>query len=172
RERPVVFIFPGQGAQYVGMGAGLYESYPSFREQVDACCEQLKRHTGTDLREILYPSAATEQAAQHLEQTVNAQPALFILEYTAARLFESFGVRPRAMLGHSVGEYVAACLAGVLSLDDALMLVAKRGQLMQSLPPGRMLAVPLPEREVEPLLRDELSVSPARSPPPPSSAVS
>ncbi|MET0649250.1 MAG: condensation domain-containing protein, partial [Pyrinomonadaceae bacterium] len=165
RDRPVAFIFPGQGAQHVGMGAGLYESYPVFREQVDGCCELLKRHTGTDLREIIYPRGGRgEEAARLLEQTANAQPALFVIEYAAARLWGELGVRPQAMLGHSVGEYVAACLAGVFSLEDALMLVARRGQLVQSLPAGRMLAVHLPERELESLLGGGLCVAAVNGP--------
>jgi amino acid adenylation domain-containing protein len=160
RERPCVFVFPGQGSQYVNMGAGLYKSAPTFRRHVDECCELLKRYTGTDLRERLYPrSEDPDDAARWFDQTVNAQPALFVIEYALTQFLAELGVKPKAMLGHSVGEYVAACVAGVFSLETALLLVARRAELMQSLPAGRMLFVPLPEREIESLLNDELSLA-------------
>jgi amino acid adenylation domain-containing protein len=159
RQRPCVFAFPGQGAQYLNMGKGLYESAPTFRQHVDECCDLLKRYTGADLREILYPSTAATDDARRMDQTVNAQPALFAIEYALTRFWAELGVKPSAMLGHSVGEYVAACVAGVFSLEDALLLVARRAELMQSLPPGKMLVVPLPEREVELVLRAELSLA-------------
>jgi acyl transferase domain-containing protein len=159
RQRPCVFAFPGQGAQYVNMGAGLYESAPTFRKHVDECFELLKRYAGPDLREILYPATGETEDARRMDQTVNAQPALFAIEYALTRFWAELGVKPTAMLGHSVGEYVAACVAGVFSLEDALLLVARRAELMQSLPPGKMLVVPLPEREVEPVLRAGLSLA-------------
>ncbi|MCU1264985.1 MAG: Malonyl CoA-acyl carrier protein transacylase, partial [Acidobacteria bacterium] len=160
RERPCVFVFPGQGSQYVNMGAGLYESAPTFRRHVDEGCELLKRYTGTDLRERLYPSRGDpDDAARWFDQTVNAQPALFVIEYALTQFLAELGVKPKAMLGHSVGEYVAACVAGVFSLETALLLVARRAELMQSLPVGRMLFVPLPEREIESLLNEEISLA-------------
>ncbi|MBD0326436.1 MAG: acyltransferase domain-containing protein, partial [Pyrinomonadaceae bacterium] len=166
RERPVVFMFPGQGAQYVNMAADLYRDEPSFREQVDICSELLKPHLGLDLRSLLYPNNETTaaDAAQQLNQTVNAQPALFVIEYALARLWMSWGVRPSAMIGHSIGEYVAACLAGVFSLEDALGLVATRGRLMQSLPGGAMLSVTLSEKELKPLLNGKLSLAAINGP--------
>ncbi|MFL6262221.1 MAG: SDR family NAD(P)-dependent oxidoreductase [Thermoanaerobaculia bacterium] len=149
RSRPVDFLFPGQGAQYPGMSRELYETEPAFRAAVDRCCEILRPLLGLDLRTVLYPPPGEmEEAARRLEQTALAQPALFVVEHALARLWMGWGVRPRAMLGHSLGEYVAACLAGVFSLEDALALVAERGRLMQSLPAGAMLAVPLPEAEI------------------------
>ncbi|MET0622970.1 MAG: amino acid adenylation domain-containing protein [Pyrinomonadaceae bacterium] len=164
-DRHVVFMFPGQGAQYTGMGEGLYRSEPVFREQVDACCELLKPNLGFDLRDVLYPGdGRTEEAAARLKQTRVTQPALFVVEYALARLWMSWGLNPSAMIGHSIGEYVAACLAGVFSLEDALSLVAFRGELMQSLPEGAMLAVSLPEDEVRGMLGRGLSVAAANGP--------
>jgi acyl transferase domain-containing protein/acyl carrier protein len=148
-ERPVVFLFPGQGSQHPNMGVELYRGEPVFREEIDRCAEILRPHLGLDLREVLYPQAGDEgEAARRLERTELTQPALFTVEYALARLWMSWGVRPAAMLGHSVGEYVAACLAGVMPLEDALALIAARGRLIQGLPGGAMLAVPLPEKEV------------------------
>ena len=150
---PPVFLFPGQGAQYPGMSADLYRSEPVFREEVDRCAEILHPWLGLDLRQVLYPQGRDlEEAAERLEQTALAQPALFVVEHALARLWMAWGVRPEAMLGHSIGEYVAACLAGVFSLEDALRLVAERGRLMQDMPSGSMLAVSLSETEVRPLL--------------------
>ncbi|HLM55240.1 MAG TPA: amino acid adenylation domain-containing protein [Pyrinomonadaceae bacterium] len=164
-DRNVVFMFPGQGAQHVGMGLGLYRQERVFREQVDGCCETLRAHLGFDLRDVLYPRAGEEaEAAGRLRQTQVTQPALFVVEYALARLWMSWGVRPAAMIGHSVGEYVAACLAGVFSLEDALQLVALRGRLIQSLPEGAMLSVPLAEDELRDLLGEELSVAAVNGP--------
>ncbi len=160
RHRPVVFMFPGQGTQHVGMARELYRSEPVFREQLDACAKQLITHLNLDLREVLYPNEAKEaEAAQLLGQTFVTQPALFAIEYALAKLWMSWGVDPSAMIGHSIGEYVAACLAGVFSLEDALGLVAARGQLMQTLPAGSMLAVMLSEKEVRAVLRPGLALA-------------
>ena len=165
QERSLVFLFPGQGAQYVGMGRGLYETEAVFREQVDRSAEALRPHLGLDLREVLFaPDADPAEAAERLKQTAMAQPALFVVEYAMARLWMEWGLTPAALVGHSVGEYTAACLASVLSLEDALALVAARGRMMQSLPAGDMMAVPLPASEVEPLLDDELSLGAVNAP--------
>ncbi|HEX7314135.1 MAG TPA: SDR family oxidoreductase [Pyrinomonadaceae bacterium] len=165
RHRPNVFMFPGQGAQHAGMSQGLYEAEPLFREQVDRHAELLRPRLGLDLRDVLYPAeAGAEEAARLLKQTFVTQPALFVVEYALARLWMSWGVRPSAMIGHSVGEYVAACLAGVLAPDDALVLVAERGRLMQQLSTGQMLAVPLPEKEVNALLPPGLSLATVNTP--------
>ncbi|HEV8581878.1 MAG TPA: amino acid adenylation domain-containing protein [Thermoanaerobaculia bacterium] len=164
-DRPIVFLFTGQGSQYPNMGHGLYEAEPTYRAEVDRCCELLRPHLGFDLRELLFPPAEREdEAAERLRQTEVAQPALFVVEYALATLWMQWGVRPQAMIGHSLGEYVAACLAGVFSLRDALALVAVRGRLMQALPPGAMLAVPLPEPQVLPLLSDGLSLAAVNRP--------
>ncbi|HYO57344.1 non-ribosomal peptide synthetase/type I polyketide synthase, partial [Archangium sp.] len=164
-SRPVVFLFPGQGMQYVGMGRGLYETEPVFRQHVDECCERLMPSLGFDLREILYaPEARSEEAGQKLLQTSIAQPALFVIEYALARLWMSLGLKPEAMMGHSLGEYVAACLAGVFSLEDALQLVAYRGQLMQKLPGGAMVSIHLPEKEMRGLLGPGVSLAAVNAP--------
>lgn len=147
--RPVVFMFSGQGTQYVNMALELYHTEPTFSEVIDRCSRLLQPQLGFDLREVLYPnSQQITEAAQQLQQTALAQPALFVIEYALAQLWMSWGVQPTAMIGHSIGEYVAACLAGVFSLEDALFLVATRGQLMQRSPKGAMLAVPLPQQKL------------------------
>ena len=164
-ERPVAFMFSGQGAQYVGMGRELYLAEPAFRKYVDHCSEILKPHLGFDLREVLYPEdEQLEKAARKLDETSITQPALFVTEYALARLWIDWGVRPRAMIGHSIGEYVAACLAGVLTLEDALTLVATRGRLMGDLPGGAMLSVSLPASQVETRLSETLSLAAVNSP--------
>ncbi|GHG84801.1 type I polyketide synthase [Comamonas sp. JC664] len=156
----VVFMFPGGGAQYAEMGRGLYASEPVYREAVDRCCELLRPKLGFDLRTVIHPDVANLSAAQQrIKKTSVALPALFTVEYATARLWEAWGVKPEALIGHSLGEYAAACLAGVFSLEDALALVVKRGQLFEELPGGGMLSVPLPEAEVLPLLGDQLSVA-------------
>jgi phthiocerol/phenolphthiocerol synthesis type-I polyketide synthase E len=159
-ESGVVFLFPGQGSQYPGMGQALYQHEPVFREQIDLCAETLRADLGLDLRGLLFPEAgAAPDAATRLEQTALAQPGLFAVEYALAQLWMSWGVKPRAMIGHSIGEYVAACLAGVFSLRDALALVAARGRLMQAQPAGDMLAVPLAEAALLPLLAPGLDLA-------------
>jgi acyl transferase domain-containing protein len=163
--RSVVFLFPGQGSQYVYMGKGIYETVPYFREQIDQCAELLQPYLELDLRNVLYPSEdQLEDAQQQLNQTYMTQPALFVLEYALAKVLLHWGISPRAMIGHSIGEYVAACLAGVFTLDDALSLVVKRGQLMQHLPSGAMLSVSLSEREVEPFLYKDISIAALNAP--------
>ncbi|HEV8581211.1 MAG TPA: amino acid adenylation domain-containing protein [Thermoanaerobaculia bacterium] len=163
--RPVTFLFPGQGAQYVGMGEDLYASEPVFREQVDRCAELLNPHLACDLREMLYPRGERGEAAKlRLDATGAAQPALFVIEYALAKLLGSWGIAPQAMIGHSIGEYVAACLAGVFSLESALALVSARGKLMESLPPGAMLAVSLPPSQLDALLGPGLDLAAVNGP--------
>jgi amino acid adenylation domain-containing protein/non-ribosomal peptide synthase protein (TIGR01720 family) len=164
-ERPVAFLFAGGGTQYVEMGLELYNLEPVFREQVDRCSELLRPHLGIDLRRILYPRAdEREAAARRLNEMSVFQPALFCVEYALAQLWMSWGIEPQAMIGHSTGEYAAACLAGVFTLEETLSLLAARGRLMQQMPAGAMLAVPLSEQEVAPLLNGELSLSAVNSP--------
>jgi phthiocerol/phenolphthiocerol synthesis type-I polyketide synthase E len=160
KTRPVAFMFSGQGSQYVHMTRELYEVESTFRQQVNLCCEFLKPHLQLDLRDVLYPRAADiEAATEQLKQTAIAQPALFVIEYALATLWMEWGVYPTCAIGHSIGEYVAACLAGVFSLEDALALVAMRGKLMQQMPTGAMLAVPLPEPDLQLLLEAPLEVA-------------
>lgn len=162
-NRPVVFMFSGQGVQYANMARELYQTESTFTRAIDDCCELLIPHLGIDLRTVLYPSEGGEkEAAQQLKQTYITQPVLFIIEYALAQLWMSWGVLPEAAIGHSIGEYVAATLAGVFSLEDALILVVTRGKLMQQLPGGAMLAVPLSEQEIE--LSEELSLAVINAP--------
>jgi acyl transferase domain-containing protein len=159
-DAPVVFLFPGQGAQQVNMGRGLYETEPIFAAQVDECTEVLRPLLGLDLRTLLYPQPGhEEEASRQLKETFITQPALFVVEYALAQLWMQWGVAPKAMIGHSLGEYVAACVAGVFSRNDALHIISARARMMQDLPAGAMLAVRLPEAEVIALLGDKVSLS-------------
>jgi len=156
----IAFMFTGQGAQYAGMGRDLYEGEAVYRDAVDRCAEILKSHLALDLRDLLYPVESELDAAnERLQMTSITQPALFVTEYALASLWNSWGIEAKAMIGHSIGEYVAAYFAGVFSLDDALSLVAVRGRLMESMPAGDMMAVPLPEAEITPLLGSQLSLA-------------
>ena len=158
RHSAVTFLFPGQGAQHFGMARGLYRDEPEFQRAFDRCARILEPLLGLDLRSAVFgPEAAAADAGavvanaaaeERLRATELAQPAIFAVSYALAQLWMSWGVSPSAMAGHSLGEYVAACLAGVMSLEDALALVAERGRLMGSLPVGAMLAVGLPEGEL------------------------
>jgi amino acid adenylation domain-containing protein len=161
----VAFAFPGQGAQYAGMGAEVYRTEPAYRGAVDACAEILAPILGLDIRRLLHaPRAEREEAGRRLAETSLTQPALFVVEYALARLWISWGVRPEAMVGHSIGEYVAACLAEVFPLEAALRLVASRGRLMQELPRGAMLAVRQPEGEVLASLPPGLALAAVNAP--------
>ena len=146
----MIFMFPGQGSQYVNMGRKLYECEEEFRNQIGRCAEVLNEHLGVDLRRVLYPAAGKEREAEAvLNETRITQPALFVIEYAVAKQLEQWGIRPDAMIGHSLGEYVAACLAGVMSLEDALWLVSKRGKLMQEVGGGGMVVLMASEAEAE-----------------------
>ncbi|MBS0156099.1 MAG: SDR family NAD(P)-dependent oxidoreductase, partial [Nitrospira sp.] len=165
QNSPLVFMFPGQGSQYVNMARELYDGESVFRAEVDTCSELLHPWLGRDLRQLLFPEEVQEaEAAALLAQTQFTQPALFVIEYALARQLNQWGILPSAMLGHSIGEYVAACLSGVFSLPDALAVVAQRGQLIASLPTGAMLAVSAPERTLKPFLNDNLSIAAVNAP--------
>ncbi len=183
-RRPVIWMLSGLGEHYPGMGAGLYRSEPVFREAVDRCAEILRPHLGLDLRQELYPGGPEAHEtgstgfdlkrllgrdprpapAGRLAETWLAQPAVFVTGYALACLWKQWGVEPRGLIGYSLGEYLAACLAGVFSLEDALRVVAGRAKLIQELPAGAMLAVPLSEAEVAPLLGDDLSLAAVNGP--------
>lgn len=161
----IAYLFPGQGTQYVNMGRDLYEQEPIFREAIDQCAAFLADTEEFDLFRYLYPAPDTQfEAVVQLKQTMIAQPILLVVEYALAQLWKSWGVQPQALLGHSVGEYTAACLAGVFSLEDALTLIMARGRLMQSLPSGAMLAIPMSETEIAPLLHHKLSLAAVNGP--------
>jgi amino acid adenylation domain-containing protein len=156
----VAFMFPGQGAQYAAMGRSLYQEEPVFRAAVDRCALLLEPHLGHDLRSALYPKDGDLDAATvALRSTALTQPALFTVEYALSQLWMGIGVRPAAMVGHSVGEFVCATLAGVFSLEDALRLVAARGRLMQDLPAGSMLSVRLSAEALSPRLPESVVVA-------------
>jgi amino acid adenylation domain-containing protein len=156
RGRTVSFLFPGKGAEHPGMATQLYRTEPLFRENVDLCSRHLLPHLGFDLREAAF--ATERDAAARLEQVAVAQAALFTCEYALAQLWMSWGVRPAALLGHDLGEYAAACLAGVFSLPDALSLLALHGRLVQSARPDALLCVALPEADLTPRLDPPLAL--------------
>ncbi len=154
-----VFLFPGQGCQYLGMGRNLHAAEPAFREAFDACSDLLKDELDLDLRDLVF---GDDPAA--MLPTAIMQPAIFTFEYALARWWMSQGVQPSAMIGHSVGEFVAATLAGVFELDDALRLVARRGRLMQAQPTGAMLSVRLPIQSLSSQLPESLSLAAENAP--------
>jgi acyl transferase domain-containing protein len=196
-HRRVVFMFPGQGAQYENMGKDLYQQGGKFREEMDRCFEILEGIININIKEILYPTlppalkgggadaphaisdgrggplcppsnnSTTSFAVGeplNINDTRVAQPLIFIFEYALARHLMHWGIQPEAMIGHSIGEYVAACLSGIFSLEQALELVTFRGQLMQQEPAGTMLSVPLSEEQLKPLMEEKLSIAAVNSP--------
>ncbi len=159
-EPSVAFMFPGQGAQFVGMGRDLYEIEPVFKAEVDRCAEILRTHLDLDIRSILHPKPADRQSAEfQINQTAITQPAIFTVEYALAKLWLSWGVRPAVLIGHSIGEYVAAVIAETFTLENALALLSARAKLMQALPGGSMLAVRLEGRAVAAMLPPEASIA-------------
>lgn len=164
-SHPVVFMFPGQGSQYPAMAAGLYESEPVVRWVVDHCARILKPDLGLDIRRILFPGKSRrKEAAEALLDTRWAQPALFTVGYAVAQLWRSWGIQPAAMIGHSVGEYVAAALSEVMAIEDALRLIARRGALISALPRGSMLGVMASAERLERFLDDEVSLAAINAP--------
>ncbi|HSU14719.1 type I polyketide synthase [Longimicrobium sp.] len=182
--RSVAFLFPGLGDHYPNMARGLYEAEPAFRAEVDRCAEILRPLLGADIREALFPghapsdaapaqaldlramvarSAPTPEAAQ-LNRTALAQPAVFVVDYALARLWMSWGIAPDALIGHSLGEYAAACIAGVLSLEDALTLVAERAKTIEPLPGGAMLAISRDPTEIQPHLAGGVAIATVNAP--------
>jgi len=175
-NKPIIFMFPGQGSQYINMGMELYRKEPVFQQELDRCFKIIKPYFSVDIKKILYPniweaendsnetrtqttgdnrknsietSGGGNNSINHTEIT---QPVLFIFEYALSKLLLNWGIKPYAMVGHSIGEYVAACLSGVLSLENALKLVAIRGAMMQQMPHGAMLSVSISPSELNPLM--------------------
>ena len=164
-DNSVAFMFTGQGSQYANMGRDLYEQVEVFRTVFDQCADLLQPHLGQDIRTLLYVTPDNEKEAAHtLGQTKITQPLLFAFEYSLAKMWETWGIEPASFIGHSIGEYVAACLSGVMSLEDALLLVTERGRLIQSLPGGTMMAVSLTEEKVARWLNDEISLAAINAP--------
>lgn len=163
-ERPpeAVFLFPGQGSQHVGMARDLYEADSTFRVEFDASIEVLRPLLHVDLRQLMFSRDPDDES--RLRATNLAQPALFVVEYALARLWQSWGIQPHAMIGHSIGEFVAACLAGVLGRDEALRLVAARGRLMAATAPGAMVAINLSEAAVNERLPADLDLAAVNEP--------
>lgn len=164
-ERTVVFMFPGQGVQHLNMGRGLYETEEVFRAELDRCANASRPILGLDFRDLLYAKSTKDDERQRrLNDTDIVQPMLFAVEYALARLWMSRGIRPSVMIGHSIGEYVAACVACVLTPEDAVTLVTIRGRLMQQMLPGAMMALPLSEDKVLEMLPPELSLAAINGP--------
>ena len=158
-----VFLFPGQGAQYPGMGAGLYKEEAVFKLAVDECAEILRQYMDKDIRSIIYPEITDESARQDIANTKYTQPALFVTEYALAKLWMSWGIMPDILCGHSIGEYVAAHLAGVFSLEDGLKLIATRGNLVSALPKGSMLSIRHNADKIVEILPADLSLAAVNS---------
>ncbi len=158
--RQVAFLFSGQGSQHPGMGAGLYRSEAYFRAAIDRCAALLEPHLGLDIRDLIF----SDDGQGSLGRTAFTQPALFCIEYALAQLWMHWGVSPKAMVGHSIGEYVAAHLAGVLSLEDAIKVVATRGRLLQELPSGAMAVVHLAAAELQPRLNSGVEIAAINAP--------
>ncbi|MFM9994462.1 MAG: type I polyketide synthase [Phycisphaerales bacterium] len=163
-EPGVVFMFPGGGAQYPNMGREIYETQPVYARELDRCLDILRPMLDFDLRALMLPTGSVEDAAARLEKPLASVCAVFSVEYALAQLWMSWGVKPVAMTGHSLGEYTAACLAGVMSLEDALKIVALRGRLVERVADAAMLSVPLSEDQIAPLLGDDLDIAAVNAP--------
>ena len=162
---PVNFLFAGGGAQYINMGRDLYDSEPLYKSTVDDCLKIANELVDFDLRAVLFPEKDQEkQAKEDIVKPTRALPALFITQYAQTKLWQSWGIQPSAMIGHSMGEYTAACLAGVFSPKDAIAMVSKRGELFEKLPAGAMLSVMLDENAVKSYLGEDLSIAAVNSP--------
>lgn len=161
RGRPLVFMFPGQGSQYAWMGKDLYFNDPFFRSEMDKGFYILSELTGENFKEIIYPA---NDVQTRIQETRFTQPLIFLFEYALARMMMSYGLKPQYMIGHSIGEYTAACISGVWSFEDALRLVAKRGELMNALPDGEMVGVSINEELAGQYLSHGVSIAAINGP--------
>lgn len=159
----LAFLFPGQGAQYLQMGSALYAEEITFKEAVDQCADLLKKYLKEDIRDIIYPKENSLEAERKLKDTKYTQPALFVIEYALSQLWMSWGIKPTLLCGHSVGEFVAAHLAGIFSLEDALHLITMRGKLVSELPGGSMLSIRSNIDDVRNLIPENLSTAAVNS---------
>ncbi len=169
KKKRVVFVLPGQGSLYVNMAKGLYVNNTIFQKEIDSCFKKLERICGKDLKQLLFPQNSesgviTNYNNEEIYKTQFAQPIIFICEYALGKLLFELDVRPDFMIGHSIGEYVAACLSGVISLDDAIEVVYRRAQLMQRMEPGSMLNIQLPEEKIQIFLTNNISIAAINSP--------
>ncbi|KQS32326.1 type I polyketide synthase [Pedobacter sp. Leaf194] len=160
----IVFTFPGQGAQYVNMGIELYQQEPVYAAAIDECAGLLKKYLDTDIRSLIFVDEPSIEATEKLKDTKYTQPALFVTEYALAKLWMSWGITATLFCGHSIGEYVAAHLAGIFSLDDSLKLISARGKLISNLPVGAMLSVRESSEVVSKMLSADLSIAAINSP--------
>ncbi|NOU19053.1 MAG: acyltransferase domain-containing protein [Bacteroidales bacterium] len=152
----LVFMFSGQGSQYINMAYDLYQNEPFFKQKVDECLSKITPYFNFDIKSILF---SKEGDSKKINQTELAQPLIFTIEYALVQLLIKWGVKPNAMIGHSIGEYVAACISGVFTLDEALRLVILRGKLMQEVQPGAMIGVALPEEQLLPFISEQVSLA-------------
>lgn len=161
----IAFLFPGQGTAYPGMGTEIYRAEPIFCERLDEGLRIASRYLGSELRSLIYPEdTSSAEALAALNETAYVQPALFIFECALAALLQHWGIQPDVMIGHSLGEYVAASLAGVMRFEDAVAVVCARGRLMGSQPRGTMLAVQAAEDAIKPLLSPGLAIAAINAP--------
>ncbi|MEQ6123370.1 SDR family NAD(P)-dependent oxidoreductase [Pseudotenacibaculum sp. MALMAid0570] len=164
-SKELVFMFPGQGNQFINMGRELYQNIPDFKECVDHCSTILKSIINIDIRKVIFPSDEDfEKSKKEIDDTYITQPAIFMISYALANTLQNYGIKPDKLIGHSVGEYVAAAVSGIMSLEDALKAVAVRGKLVFDLPQGSMLAVLMSEKELLKILPKELCVAVINSP--------
>jgi malonyl CoA-acyl carrier protein transacylase/acyl carrier protein len=166
--RPVVFMFSGQGSLYVNMGLDLYNREPQFREEVDRCFHILESFSDLTFKDAIYPSPGSLQGYREAKKKIAdvryIGPITLLLEYSAAKLLMKWGLKPDALIGYSFGEYTAACLSGVFSLEDVLKLTLQRGEMMLRVPVGSMMSVPLPEKKLEQLLPGNISIAAVNGP--------
>jgi len=158
-DSPVIFMIAVSGAQHVNMGLELYQKECAFRKEMDTCFALIKKLTHTDIKSVLYPNNEANCSPIQIHGIQIAQLVLFIINYSYAKLLMKWGIKPYAMIGDSLGEYIVACLSGVFSLADALKIIARRGQLIAELPEGEMMSVPLPIETLTSLMNDNLSIS-------------